>query len=76
MIVPNKYDDISKNMLTLGINVLNLLDYPKNVYILYKELLKFRNDRYEIEFSNFILTLDFLFALDLIKFNKEKVSKV
>lgn len=75
MIVPNKYDDISKNMLTLGINVLNLLDYPKNVYILYKELLKFRNDRYEIEFSNFILTLDFLFALDLIKFNKEKVSK-
>lgn len=76
MIVPNKYDDISKNMLTLGINVLNLLDYPKNVYILYKELLKFRNDRYEIEFSNFILTLDFLFALHLIKFNKEKVSKV
>jgi len=76
MILPNKYEDISKNMLSLGLNVLNLLEMPTNTYHLYKQLLKLRNDKYELKFERFLLVLDFLFALGLINISNGKVIKI
>lgn len=66
MLVPNKYEDVSKNILSLGLDVLRVLKLRKNVYDLYQSLLRERNDTYQISFNKFLLTLDFLYSLDLI----------
>lgn len=76
MLIPNKYEDISQNILSVGLDILQILKRRRNVYNLYKELLKMRNDEYELPLNKFFLTLDFLFTIGIIDLDEESVVRV
>ncbi len=76
MIVPTKYEDIKKNYLTIGKEILLLSKKKINVYELYKKLLNNRTDEFELSFNRYLLTLDFLYSLELIDMNKNEVYAI
>ena len=76
MLIPHKYEDISQNMLSIGLDVLSILKRRRNVYNLYKELLETRNDEYELPLNKFFLTLDFLYAVGIIDLDEESVVRL
>ena len=76
MLIPHKYEDISQNILSVGLDILQILKKRRNIYNLYKELLDMRNDEYELPLNKFFLTLDFLFAIGIIDLDKESVVRV
>lgn len=67
MLIPNKYEDLSKNLFSIGLDILNIIKKQRDIYSLYKELLILRSDEYELPYNQFLLTLDFLYALNLIE---------
>ncbi|MGC1119988.1 MAG: ABC-three component system middle component 6 [Candidatus Methanofastidiosia archaeon] len=76
MLIPHKYEDISQNMLSVGLDILKILKRRRNVYNLYKKLLEMRNDEYELSLNKFFLTLDFLYAVGIIDFDEESVVRL
>jgi len=76
MLIPHKYEDISQNMLSVGLDILQVLKRRRNVYNLYKELVKMRDDEYELPLNRFLLTLDFLYAVGIIDFDEESVVRL
>ncbi len=76
MIIPNKYENISQNILELGKDLLTLLSRRKNIYDLYKELIIHRNENYEVPFSKYLIALDFLYALGKIDIEDENVVRL
>jgi hypothetical protein len=75
MLIPHKYEDISQNLLSVGLDILKILKRRKNVYNLYKELLEMRNDEYELPLNKFFLALDFLYAVGIIDLDEESVVR-
>jgi len=76
MLIPNKYENISQNILSVGLDIIKILKKRKNIYSLYKELLKIRNDEYELPLDKFFLALDFLYAVGLIDLDEEMVVRI
>lgn len=75
MLVPNKYEDLSKNFFSVGIDIVRLVKRPRKVYNLYTDLINTRKDKYEITFNRFLLTLDFLFAVGIIELENNRIMK-
>jgi len=76
MLIPHKYEDISQNMLSVGLDILHILERRRNIYNLYKELVRTRDDEYELSLNKFFLTLDFLYAVGIIDLDKECVVRL
>ena len=76
MLIPNRHENITQNVLSVGLDILKVLKRRRNVYFLYKELLRMRNDEYDISLNKFFLTLDFLYAVGLIDLEKEEVVRL
>ncbi len=72
MLLPTKYIPLKDSMLMAGGKVLALLNSPQTVTKLW---LKARNQSSIETFDRFCLTLDFLFALDLITFQNGLVIR-
>lgn len=70
MILPNKHEDLNKNYLIIGKEILNLLELKNlDIYNLYLELIKFRSDKYNLNLKKFYYSLGFLFSIDKIELN-------
>ena len=76
MLIPHKYEDISQNMLSVGLDILRILKRRRNVYNLYKEVVEMRNDEYELPLNKFFFALDFLYAVGIIDFDEERVVRL
>lgn len=76
MLIPSKYEDFSQNVLSVGLDILEILKRRKNIYSLYKELVRMRNDEYDLPLDKFLITLDFLYALGLIDLDREMVVRM
>lgn len=76
MLIPHKYEDISQNFLSVGLDILHILERRRNVYNLYKEVVRTRDDEYELSLNKFFLALDFLYAVGIIDFDKECVVRL
>ncbi|MGD2247928.1 MAG: hypothetical protein PVF58_05945 [Candidatus Methanofastidiosia archaeon] len=76
MLIPHKYEGISQNMLSVGLDILKILRRRRNVYNLYKELIQMRNDEFELSLNKFFLTLDFLYAAGIITLDGESVVRL
>ncbi|MCA9497512.1 MAG: hypothetical protein KC589_11320 [Nanoarchaeota archaeon] len=69
MILPNKHEDLNKNYLVIGKDILNILQLKKlDTYNLYLELIEFRSDKYNLNLEKFYNTLAFLFCIDKVEF--------
>ncbi len=76
MLLPNKYEDLSRNLLSIGMDIVKLLRVKRNIYDLYIKLKNKRNDTYSISFQTYLLALDFLYAIGKIKLEKEEISLI
>ncbi len=76
MLLPNKYENISQNYLSLGKDVIKILKNKRNIYDLFKELVAYRKDEYELTIQKYLFTLDMLYALGLIKLEGENIVKL
>lgn len=75
MLVPNKYEDISKNLLTIGADIIKTIRGRRNIYTLYKKVIETRNDEFQIPFDTFLLALDFLYAVGKIDIDGKDVIR-
>lgn len=72
MILPTKHINISRSLLGMGAEVLDLLDKPSNVSALWYKVKLIP----EINtFENYTLVLDFLFMLGAIEYKKGFINK-
>ena len=76
MLLPNKYEDVSKNLLSIGSEIIVLLKTKRDIYGLYQKLKNKRNDKYALSFESYLLALDFLYAIGKIKLEKEEISLI
>ena len=65
MILPSKHISQKKALLTIGAVLLNNLNHPKTVSALWEDVRYFE----KISFDWFILTLDLLYAINIIEFH-------
>ncbi|MFA7708344.1 MAG: ABC-three component system middle component 6 [Candidatus Pacearchaeota archaeon] len=73
MILPSKHVKIAESLFGLGGIILSLLDKPKDLDKLWAEFERFNNTDYfpaYHNYDNFILAIDLLFLLNLIKLNE------
>ena len=75
MLIPNKYEDTSKNLLAVAGQVITSVRGRKNLYSLYKKVIEQRKDEYPITFSKYLLALDFLYAIGKIDIEDKDVIK-
>lgn len=70
MILPKKHIKLSESLFAMGAIILNELNEPKTVDEIWEELKdnKFMNIR---TFDNLILTLDYLYCINVLKINDE-----
>jgi hypothetical protein len=72
MILPNKHIDIQHTLLGSGALILRNLEHPQYVNILWSQV----QNLPEIgNYSRFILTLDFLFAINAIGFEGRMITR-
>lgn len=79
MILPTKRLGQDRAMLTVGADVLNLLDEPKTVSRLWEELQKSRNRTLgirDVTYDWFILALSFLYTLRVVEVDRGLLRKV
>ena len=76
MLIPNKYADISKNTLSIGLSILKFMKKTHNLYELYKEIIKNREDFYTLSFEQYLITLDFLYTLGKIDISGEDIVRL
>lgn len=76
MILPSKHLGEDRALLTVGAEALALLHHPKTVSNLWHELHRRRELRSPIAYDWFILSLDLLFALELIQMDRGRLSRV
>ncbi len=73
MILPSKHVKIAESLFGLGGIILELLDRGKDLDELWEEFEKLNNTDYfpaYHNYDNFILAIDLLFLMDLIKLNE------
>ena len=70
MILPNKYEPITSNALFVGANIIKILLPAKEIEVL--ELYKKLDPN--ISIINFFDVLTFLFCLDIISLNNNKIK--
>lgn len=77
MILPTKGVSPDRAMLTVGAEILELLDSPKTVASLWYDLTKVRETRAEtrIRYDWFVLALDVLYALDAVALGSDNLLR-
>lgn len=75
MLVPSKYEDVSKNLLTIGAEIIKSIRGRRNIYMLYKKVTAARGDEYQISFDKYLLALDFLYAMGKIDIDAEDIIR-
>ena len=71
MILPNRHEDLNKNYLVIGRDILNLLEFENlNPYTLYLNLIEFRSDKYNLNLEKYFNCLAFLFSINKIEFQE------
>ncbi|MFC1691833.1 ABC-three component system middle component 6 [Nanoarchaeota archaeon] len=75
MLVPNKYEDVSKNLLSIGAEIIKSLRGRRNIYMLYKKVTLARGDEYRLSFDKYLLALDFLYAMGKIELDDEDIVR-
>ncbi len=73
MIKPNKTIKLSYSIIGVGALILPRLAYPQSVSALWNKLKKYKEIT---SFEKFVLTLDFLFMCNLIKFDNGLIMRV
>ncbi len=76
MLLPSKYENFSQNYLSLGKDILRIVKHKKNIYELFKELVEYRRDEFEINLQKYIFTLDLMYALGTIKLEGENIVRL
>lgn len=76
MLLPSKYENFSQNYLSLGKDILRIVKHKKNIYELFKELVAYRRDEFEINLQKYIFTLDLMYALGTIKLEGENIVRL
>ena len=72
MILPNKHLDLPRSLLGIGARVLKCMEKPSTVSAVWEEFQ--RGDR-AVPFHRFILALDFLYAIDAIRFSNNLLHR-
>ena len=78
MILPTKRLDEDRALLSVGAEILGLLDEPKTVSRLWDELQRSRNQRFgvrTITYDRFVLALDLLYALGALEMKRGLLRK-
>lgn len=75
MLIPSKYEDVSKNLLTIGADIIKSIRGRRNIYTLYKKVTELRRDKYQISFDKYLLALDFLYALGKVDLDGNDVIR-
>jgi hypothetical protein len=78
MILPTKGVEPDRALLTVGAEVLRLLDYPKTLSRVWEELRRGREGssaETTLTFDWFVLSLDLLYAVGAIEFTRGKLKK-
>lgn len=78
MILPTKRLDEDRALLSVGAEILGLLDEPKTVSRLWDELQRSRNQRFgvrTITYDWFVLALDLLYALGTLEMERGLLRK-
>jgi hypothetical protein len=77
MILPSKHLKTDRALIGIGGEVLQLLDQSKTVSRLWEEFLESRSqqDKHEVGFDRFVLTLDMLFLFDAIDFDRGRIIR-
>lgn len=79
MILPTKRLSQDRSLLTVGAEVLSLLDEPKTVSRLWEELRTARSERSAVRmvtYDWFVLTLDLLYLLDTLELERGRIQRV
>ncbi len=75
MLIPNKYETLSQNILTIGKDVIEILRKRNvGVYDLYKLVLEKRKEDFDLNLNKLFFTLDFLYSMELIEVNDGEIS--
>jgi len=77
MILPTKHLRIQRSLLGIGGEILLLLDEPKTVSRLWTDFRDQRAKRkqHAVGFDRFVLSLDFLFLIDAVSFQRERIAR-
>jgi len=73
MILPNKSTSFTKSILGIGSKILLLIDESHSISSLWQSV---KYNYKNISYQKFILTLDLLYALDLIQYQEGMIKKV
>ena len=76
MILPSKHLTEDRALLTIGAELLGLLHEPKTVSRLWTDLKHKRASTASVMYDWFVLSLDLLFALGLVDFERGRVVRV
>ncbi len=75
MLIPNKYETLSQNILSIGKDVIEILNGKEiSVYNLYKFVLQRRREDFALNLEKFFFTLDFLYSINLIELNEGRLK--
>ena len=77
MILPTKHLSLNKSLIGIGADVLRILDQPMSVSRLWDELkqVRSRSESLRISFDWFILTLDLLFVVGAVEYQRGRVTR-
>lgn len=76
MILPTKGIDSDRALLSVGAQVLRLLDEPKTVSLLWDELREERCGDSRLTFDWFVLATDLLYILGLVQLDRGRLSRI
>ena len=76
MILPSKHLAADRALLTVGAELLAMLQRPRTVSRLWHDFTARRGERAPVGYDWFVLALDLLFALELVEFSRGRISRV
>jgi len=79
MILPTKRISSSRSLLAVGGEILKLLNRPKSISLLWAEFKEAKGDRLNscyITYDWFILSLDLLYIIRIIRIESGRISKL
>lgn len=76
MILPSKHLREDRALISIGAELLGLLDEPKTVSRLWTELKQKRTNRTGVPFDWFILALDFLHMMGTVELRRGKLTRM
>lgn len=77
MILPTKHLRVQRSLIGIGGEVLLLLERPKTVSRLWEDFRdqRARDEKHAVGFDRFVLSLDFLFSINAIRFHRERIVR-